>query len=181
MKKLLFTFWLIIIVSVLSMLGCEKKAEDKKPYRILTKNVEKMTLCYLEHVGPYDQMGALFAQLGEYAAKKQLAGEIVGIYYDDPDMVAAENLKSEIGVVVPDGFEPDSGYKIQEVPSRRVVYAILKGPYEEIAQEYDHIQEWIEDKEYKVIGPVMEIYLEVGPDVPPEQLVTEVQIPIEEQ
>jgi len=181
MKKVFSLSCLIVILStfVFTQLGCEKKAEQKKPYEILTKSTEKMTICYLEHTGPYDQVGALFGQLGEYAAKKGFAGEMVGIYYDDPATVPAEDLKSEIGVVVPEGFMPDSGYGVQDIPARKVVYAILKGPYAEIAKEYPYIMKWMEEKGYKQSGPVTEIYLEVGPDVPPEQLVTEVQFPIE--
>ena len=181
MKKLFLVSWLILTLGifVLTQLGCEKKAEEKKPYEILTKTTEKMTIVYLEHVGPYDQAGALLGQLGEYAAKKQLAGDMVGIYYDDPATVAAENLRSEIGIVVSEGFMPDSGYGVQEIPARKVVYAILKGPYAEIAQEYPYIMKWIEEKGHKISGPVMEVYLEGGSDVPPEQLVTEVRFPIE--
>ena len=181
MRKLFQISWLILILGifVLSQLGCQKKAEEKKSYEILTKTTEKMTICYLEHVGPYDQVGALFGQLGEYAAKKQFTGEMVGIYYDDPATVAAENLRSEIGIVVPEGFMPDSGYGVQEIPAQKVVYAILKGPYAEIVKEYPYIKQWIEEKGYKISGPAMEIYLEAGPGVPPEQMVTEVQFPME--
>jgi len=178
MKRFFLVTWVILGVFVLTQLGCEKKVEEKKPYEILTKTTEKITICYLEHVGSYDRVGALFGQLGEYAAKKELAGEMVGIYYDDPAIVPAEGLRSEIGIVVPEGFMPDSGYGVQEIPAQKVVYAILKGPYTEIAKEYPYIVKWMEDKGYKRNGPVMEIYLEAGPDVPPEQLVTEVQFPI---
>ena len=181
MRKLFLVFWLVLILGafILTQMGCEKKAEEKKPYEILTKSTEKVTICYLEHTGPYDQVGALFSQLGEYAAQKQLTGDMVGIYYDDPATVPAESLRSEMGMVVPEGFVPDSGYGVQEIPARKVVYAILKGPYAEIAKEYPNIFKWMEEKGYKISGPVMEIYLEAGPDVPPEQLVTEVQFPIE--
>ena len=179
MRKVFLISWWILSVFILTQVGCEKKAEEKKPYEILTKTTEKMTICYLEHTGPYDQMGQLFSQLGEYAAGKQLTGEIVGIYYDDPATVAAENLRSEIGIVVPEGFMPDSGYGVQEIPAQKVVYAILNGPYAEIAKEYPYIMKWMEKKGYKMSGPVMEIYLEAGPGVPPEELVTEVRFPIE--
>jgi DNA gyrase inhibitor GyrI len=109
-KKLLPLAWLILILGILALLqlGCEKKAEEKKPYQIRTKTAEKMTICYLEHLGPYDQMGDLFAQLGGYAAEKGLTGDVVGIYYDDPAEVPAASLRSEIGVGVTEGFVADS-------------------------------------------------------------------------
>jgi len=173
--------WVVLgLVSlVIFQMGCEKKAEEKKGYEILTKTTEKMNICYLAHMGPYKHVGSLLAKLSEYAAQKRISGEMLGIYYDDPAKVPAESLRSDIGIVVPEGFKPDSGYYVKEIPPRKVVYAILKGPYAEIAKEYPKIFKWIEEKGYKISGPLMEIYLEAGPDVPPEQLVTEVQIPIE--
>jgi AraC family transcriptional regulator len=180
LKYRLIATCLVLGFSLLILSGCGRKAEEKKPYQILTKTTQKMTIVYLEHVGLYDQMGELFAQLGEYGTQKQLAGQILGIYYDDPLVVPAASLRSELGMVVPEGFEPDSGYKVKELPAQKVVYAVIKGPYAEIANEYPYIFKWIEEKGHKPAGPKREIYLKAGPDVPADQLVTEVQIPIAE-
>jgi AraC family transcriptional regulator len=165
---------------LLILFGCEKEMEQEKSYQIMIKTTEKMTIVYLEHMGPYDQMGELFAQLGKYGAQKQLAGQILGIYYDDPQVVPPTSLRSELGMIVTEGFEPDSGYKVKELPGQKVAYAVLKGPYAEIANEYPYIYKWIEEKGYKPAGPLREIYLKAGPDVPSDQLLTEVQIPIAE-
>jgi AraC family transcriptional regulator len=169
-----------LIIFLLNLSGCGKKAEEEKPYRIMIKTEEKMTIVYLEHMGPYNQMGELFARLGKYGAQKQLTGQMVGIYYDDPQVVPTASLRSEVGMVVPEGFEPDSGYKVKELPEQKVVYAVIKGPYAETANEYPYIYRWIEEKGYKTNGPVREIYLKADPDVPADQLKTEVQIPITE-
>jgi AraC family transcriptional regulator len=180
MKRIREISLLILIIGILiiTQAGCGTKT-DKKTYEILTKTSEEMTMLYFEHTGPYDQIGATLNQLAEYAAKRGIAGNMVGIYLDDPEAVRAESLRSEIGIIVPYGFMPDSGYGIQEIPARKVVYAILKGPYAEIAKEYPYIVGWMKEKGYKMNAPMTEIYLEAGPNVPPVQLVTEVQFPIE--
>ena len=182
MRKLFRLSLMILILAlfVFSQMGCQKKAEEQEPFEILTKSTEKMTIIYLEHVGPYDQIGPLFGQIAGYAAARQLAGQIVGIYYDDPVTVAPENLRCDIGIAVPEGTMPDSGFGIQEIPARTVAYATLKGPYDKIAEDYPHMYEWIEKKGYKIGGPLMEVYLKGGPDVPPEELLTEVRIPYTE-
>ena len=182
MKKLFLLSLVILILGifVFTQVGCEKKAEEKKPFEILTKTTEKMTLIYLEHVGPYDQVGVVCGQVAGYAAKNQFTGQIVGIFYDDPATVAPENLRCEIGIAVPEGTMPDSGYGIQEIPARMVAYATLKGPYDKIAEDYPYMFEWIEKTGYKIGGPLMEVYLKGGPDVPPEELLTEVRIPYTE-
>ena len=180
MKYALIATYLALGFCLLILSGCGKKAEEKKPYDVLIKTAERMNIVCLEHVGPYDQMGDLFAQLGEYAAQKGLTGEVVGVYYDDPAEVPAASLRSEIGIAVPEGFVPDSGYTVKVIPQQKVVYAVLKGPYDEIAREYPYMHKWIEENGHRIKGPLLEIYLEAGPGVPPEQLVTEVRIPIEE-
>ena len=173
------SFWFLFVgIFLVIHTGCGKKGE-KKPYEILIKTTQDMTLLYFEHTGPYDQIGSTLDQLVAYAAQKGITGNMVGIYLDDPEAVRAESLKSEVGIVVPYGTLPDSGYTIQEIPARKVVYAILKGPYEEITKEYPYIMAWIGKKGYKMNAPMMEIYLEAGSNVPPAQLVTEVQFPIE--
>ena len=180
---------LSLVVFVLSFFvfaqsGCQKKAEEKKveekkEYEILTKTADKMTIVYVEHMGPYDQLGPVFGQLAVYAIEKGLTLNFVGFYYDDPATVPAESLRCELGIQVGEGFEPDSGYMVKEIPAHKVVYAIMKGPYDKIALEYPNIMKWMGEKGYKMTGPVTEIYLEGGEDVPPEQLVTEVQFPVE--
>jgi AraC family transcriptional regulator len=163
---------------VFAQMGCQKKAEEKR-YEILTKRAEGMTIVYVEHVGSYDQLEGVFGKLAAYAQAKGLASNVVGLYYDTPGTVPEESLRCELGIQVEEGFEPDSGYLVKEIPAHRVVYAIMKGPYDKIALEYPSIMKWAEEKGYSITGPVTEIYLEAGPDVPPEQLVTEVQFPVE--
>lgn len=169
---------------VFAQTGCQKKAEEekveeKKEYEILTKTTDKMIIVYVEHVGPYDQLEPIFDQLVAYAIEKGLALNLVGLYYDDPATVPAESLRCELGIQVEEGFEPDSGYMVKEIPAHKVVYAIMRGAYDKIAMEYPNIMKWMEEKGYQMTGPVTEIYLEGGPEVPPEQLVTEVQFPTE--
>ncbi len=176
-------FTLSLFVFVLSFfvffqMGCQKKAEEKK-YEILTKRADKMTIVYVRHVGSYDRLESLFGQLAAYAKEKGLAGNIVGLYYDDPDAVPEESLRCEMGIQVEEGFKPDPGYMVKEIPAHNVVYAIMKGPYDKIALEYPDIMKWMEEEDYKMKGPVTEIYLEGGSNVPPEELVTEVQFPME--
>lgn len=186
MLKLYKLSLLVFVLSffIFAQSGCQKKAEEKKveekkEYEILTKMVDKMTIVYVEHVGPYDQLEPIFGQLATYAVEKGLAFNMVGLYYDDPATVPAESLRSELGIQVEEGFQPDSGYMVKEIPAHEVVYAIIKGPYDKIALEYPNIMKWMEEKGYEMTGPITEIYLEGGPDVPPEQLVTEVRFPIQ--
>lgn len=172
----------LLILGILGLIysGCCKNAEEEKSYDFRTKTADKMTIVYLEHTGPYDRMSDVFARIGEYAAAKELTGDMVGIYFDDPTVVPGEKQRSQIGIAVPESTIADSGIHVLEIPEQKVVYAILRGPYGEIANEYPYIMQWAKKKGYSISGPLMEIYWEAGPDIPPEELVTEVRIPIKE-
>jgi len=169
----------VLALFIFAQMGCQKKTEEKRGYEILTKTAEKMTMAYVQHVGSYNQLGPIFEQLAIYTKEKGLSGYMLGFYYDDPTTVPEESLRCEVGIQVEEGFKPDSGYMVKEIPAHKVVYAILKGPYDKIALEYPNITKWIDEKGYKVTGPLTEIYLEAGPGIPPEEQVTEVQFPVE--
>ena len=104
---------LVLGFFVFAHTGCEKQAEEKKieekkSYQILTKMADEMTIVYLEHVGPYQELGPVFGQLAAYGEQKSLELNLVGFYYDDPAKVPAESLRCELGIQVKEGFEPDS-------------------------------------------------------------------------
>lgn len=174
--KIFFTVFLLIF------LGCAKKEKEvEKGEEFNIKTTERLKLVYVENVGPYWEVGPVFGKVAGYAMEKGIQGRMLGIYYDDPSVIPAESLRCEIGMEVPEEFVPDSGYMIKEIEPHLVIYAILKGPYEEIAKRYPEIKSWALKEGYQIVGPVTEIYLKVGPEIPDTEFVTEVQFPVKEK
>jgi len=169
-----------LLVFFLLVIGCakqeEKKAKPQLEFKI--KTTEKLKFAYLENRGPYWAMAPLFGQVAQYGMEKGVTGKLMGIYYDNPALVPAESLRSEIGISVPEDFEPEPPFKVKELPPQEVVFAVLKGPYDQIAEEYDRIMAWVQEKGYEIVGPVTEIYLKGGEGVPESEFLTEVQFPI---
>ncbi|MGB2696856.1 MAG: GyrI-like domain-containing protein [Candidatus Zixiibacteriota bacterium] len=170
---LLLIFFLIII-------SCGQKEEKKTEpqLEIKVKTTEKINFLYLENTGPYWELTPVFQELGQYTAQKGITGIPMGIFYDDPSVVSEESLRCEIGMPVPEDFEPDPPFKVKELPSQEVAFAVLKGSYAEIAKEYGKIMQWIQENGYMMIGPPREIYLIGGEGVPESEYITEVQFPI---
>jgi len=156
----------------------EKKAEPQLEIKV--KTTEKVRFLYLENMGSYAQLGPVFGQVMQYSMGKGISGMLMGIFYDDPASVPEESLRCEIGIPVPEDFEPDSPFKVKEIPSQQVAYAVLKGPYDQIAQEYGKIMAWAEEQGYVIVGPVVEVYLKGGEGVPESEYLTEVRFPIAE-
>jgi effector-binding domain-containing protein len=169
-----------LLVFILLVTGCAKQEEKKAEpgLEIKIKTTEKIRFAYLKNLGPYWEMTPLFAQVGKYAMEKGITGELMGIYYDDPAVVPPDSLRSEIGISVPEDYEPDPPFQARELLPQQVVFAVLKGPYDEIAKEYGEIMKWIEENGYMVVGPPREIYLKGGEEVPVSEFLTEVQFPV---
>ena len=69
--------------------------------------------------------------------------------------------------------------KIQSVilPARRIVVCLHRGNYNELAQLYNEMTEWIKTNGYKASGTSIEYYYS-NPDVPEEEHVTRVEMPL---
>ena len=93
-----------------------------------------------------------------------------------PDKLESKRLI--IRPLVPEDFEAEPPFKVKELPPQKVVFAVLKGPYDQIAEEYDRIMAWIQENGYEIVGPVTEIYLKGGQGVPESEFLTEVQFRI---
>jgi effector-binding domain-containing protein len=172
-------FAVFLVGGLLLTIGCGRKKETGAVgLDINVKETPSIRFVYLENVGPYDAIGERCAEIGAMAAKQQLSGNIIGVFFSDPEKVPAEELRCELGMEVPAEFQAPEGFKEREIQARTVAYTVLKGPYEQIAKEYKKMFLWIKRNDYRVAGPVTEVYLKGGPGVPPEECLTEVRIPV---
>ena len=176
------SFRLLAVLSIgllLLTISCGgKKETGTVGLDINVKETSSIRFAYLENVGPYDAIGERFTEIGAMAAQQQLSGNIIGVFFSDPEKVPAEQLRCELGIQVPPEFEAPEGFKVRQIPGRTVAYTVLKGPYEEISEDYKKILIWVNKNDYRTAGPLMEISLKGGPEVPADEYLTEVRLPI---
>jgi AraC family transcriptional regulator len=169
-------FVVLLIAAVFLSTGCGKKEEAATGLQVEVKQMEPIRFCYIDNVGPYDQLGDKFAEIGAMMAQHQLGGHLVALFFDDPEVVTADQLRSQIGTQVPADFKIPEGYKVKEIAAGSFATAAFQGPYEQIANEYKKVFRWISQNDYQIAGPLMEVYLKGGPGVPPEEYLTEVRV-----
>ena len=175
-------FAIFLVAALLLTISCGgKKETGTVGLDINVKETSAIRFAYLENVGPYDQAGQKFTEIGDMAAKHQLSGKFMGVFFDDPDKVPAEELRCQLGIEVPSDFEVPETYEVREIPGRTVACAVVKGPYEETAEDYRKMFMWLKKNGYRVAGPALEIYIVGGPEVAPEQCLTEIRIPVIKQ
>jgi AraC family transcriptional regulator len=156
---------------------------------IMTITIETLTprrVAFVRHVGPYNSptMHGAWKRLCTWAGRKQLLepGTVcLGLSHDDPAITPAEKIRYDACLCVPDRVEPEGEIGIQDVGQGEYAKAIHYGPYERLSETYAMIcGQWGPTSGRDFRGaPSIEIYRNDPNTTPPEELVTEVYVPLE--
>jgi len=99
MKKILFIVLglVILILSFLTYNGLFREIH------VVEKEVPGYSLMTLDFKGPYHQIGETFERLKSTCEQHNIKQDFIGIYFDNPDEVAEEDLRSKACVIVNSG------------------------------------------------------------------------------
>ncbi len=146
--------------------------------------LEPLRVGSLLHVGPYHEIGPAFEKLAGIAGQAGLFGQpgvaMLGIYHDDPNTTPPNELRSHAAATVPEGTPVPEGLEEMVVPAGRYACYTHVGPYEGLPGAWQRlVGEWLpESGETWGTGASLERYLNDPGQVPPEQLRTELRIPL---
>ncbi len=150
------------------------------PIEIRTMPARKMI--GLSHRGAYMEIGKRFEEMGAMFTARNLwqnCGPVLGVYFDDPAAVAESELRSFAGAEWR-GDELPEGFDQAEIPAGRVAVLTYKGPYAMLKSGYDALYgAWLPTSgETPAHSPCYEIYLNDPRQVAPEELLTEICLPL---
>lgn len=144
---------------------------------------ESITVAYLTMRGTYAQTPEgyerLYGWIGEHGL--QPAGMPAAVYLTMPSEVPEAEAVWELWAPVTAAEEapPDtSRIGLKHVPATLAAHAMHKGPYETVAPTYEMLWRWIGENGYVPAGPPMERYYSDPAEVPPEEYLTEVVVPV---
>lgn len=145
---------------------------------------EPCTVAFVRHIGPYDQCGAAWGKLMAWAGPKGLLGpdmECFGLSHDDPKITPPEKLRYDACLVVKPGTAAQGEIGVQQVVGGEFAVLTHRGPYENFHQSYDQLYgQWLPRSGYRCRdAPPIEAYQNDPNRTPPEELVTEIYLPIE--
>lgn len=148
----------------------------------LTEEPERRVFA-VAHAGPYFEIGPAFGRLADLTAEHGLraAGrELIGIFCDDPDVTAPADLRSHAGIIVGDAAHCPPGLEdVRLAPGRHAVLR-LTGPYSGLQPAYV----WLFSEGLAGAGvvassaPSFEIYRNDPSDTPPDDLITDIFVPL---
>jgi len=107
--------------------------------------------------------------------------EHICIYHDDPKVTEPDKLRTYVCLVLPKTAEPKGEVGVKQLPAAKYLIFRYKGSYEHLKSVYDTIYlHLIPESGYRPLdAPGYEKYLNNPANTAPEELVTEIHIPIE--
>jgi AraC family transcriptional regulator len=140
-------------------------------------------LAAVAHSGPYPEIGGAFEKLSAIISARGLWPAVrggVAVYYDDPAATEPRALRSHAGFVLDEAAAMPAG--LDEVRIARGPAAVLhfRGPYAGLEAAYGYLYgTWLaQSGREPADAPVYEVYLNGPSDVPPEELLTEIVVPL---
>jgi DNA gyrase inhibitor GyrI len=153
----------------------EVRFEKRNPLRV----------AFVRHVGPYQECGAAWEILCVFAAQHGLFSPTtlrIGIGHDNPDVTPPEKLRYDACVTVDDQFQATGEVGVQELPGGQYAILTLKGPYSGLPEAYRWLfYDWLPRSGRELrSAPCFEVYVSNPASTAPEDLVTEIYLPLEE-
>ena len=148
------------------------------------KTVQPMIVLSIGFTGSYTQTSEKLDGLLGWVlrAGHPYAGPPMGIYYDDPERVPEEGLRAEVAVPIVEQCQPAEDVVRKELPGMEVASAVHVGPYDKAPAVYREIFAWMAENGYDHVVEMgtREIFHKVMGEVDtPDELVTEIQVPIQ--
>ncbi len=157
---------------------------DKSKFKVEVKEAPALTVAYVRHVGPFQEMGRAFEKLMRWAGPRGLLRfpetKSLGIYHDDPEITDTDKLRSDACITVP----PDT--KVEgEVGKMTVPGGLFAVAYAEIAQnEFGEawnalMRDWLPGSGYQPDDRMCyELYLNDPKSHPEGKFIIEIHEPI---
>jgi len=135
--------------------------------------------------GRYTLIPELLMKVYEYAVAKKIAiaGAPVFLCHEtSPEAVKEANEKgtAAIGIAWPVAGEAKGNRTIKayELPGGKMARIVHRGPYETCEPTYLKLFAWIGEKGLTITGPIREVYLNDPRMVKPEEIATEIYVPV---
>ena len=107
----------------------------------------------------------------------KITGPFMTIYHDKDYKEDGADIEVAVPITGRIVIE-DPEVEVRDLKPKKVVSLIYKGPYDSIAEGYEAILNYIQGNDFEINGSMRDIYLNDPNSVEPEDLMTEIQIPI---
>jgi AraC family transcriptional regulator len=150
---------------------------------------EPCTVACVRHVGPYSDVGQAWQKMMKWGWSKIAFGKAdsFGLCYDDPDITEDQRVRYDACIVVAEGARVKDGIELQSLEGSDYVVARHDGPYATIGETYARlfarvVTAPIDGLQWNLGDPPsLEVYLNDPRKTKPEDLKTEIWMPVLER
>jgi len=161
----------------------DAKKGDATMFPVTIRQEPPRRLATLPHKGSYLKIGGAFESFFALCQSRNLwpqVGAIVAVYFDNPEIVAEADLRSYVGAHWC-GQDIPSGMQERELAGGKTAVLTYRGPYSGASQAYQALfGTWLPmSGEEPADEPCYEVYLNTPRDAAPEDLRTEICLPLQ--
>jgi AraC family transcriptional regulator len=148
------------------------------------ETVPSRRVAFIRHLGPYNTAGPVFQRLCAWAGQRGLFRNgtlLLGICHDDPDVTAPDKIRFDCCITVDDSIREEGEIGVQKLDGGECAVLTHFGPYTQLGEAY----RWLFGVWLPTSGreprdaPPFEVYYGDPRHTPPEQLRTDIHIPLE--
>jgi AraC family transcriptional regulator len=105
----------------------------------------------------------------------------LGLCHDDPEVTPPEKIRYDVCLVVDESFEPQGEIGVQVIAGGDYAVTTHQGPYETLNETYGKLcGQWIPRNGRTLrSAPCYEVYLNDPEGTEPEELLTDIYMPLE--
>ncbi|WP_243358449.1 AraC family transcriptional regulator [Fundidesulfovibrio terrae] len=154
---------------------------------VIVSRKEALRVACTRAVGPYAQSAKeAWGKMMAWAGPKGLFGpstRFIGVGYDNPNTTAPELLRYDACVTVGPDVDGEGEVVVTELPGGEYATVVHKGPYEELEKTYMWFYGvWLpQSGREPAVRPGYEVYLNDPCTTAPAELLTEINMPLEEK
>jgi AraC family transcriptional regulator len=139
----------------------------------------------IKKTGTYKLIPELLMKVYEFTVEKKMVttGPPLFICHEiSPEAVMEANEKGtatiEVAWPVSGIVKGSTEIKVYKIPGGKMVHTVHMGPYESCETTYLKLFSWIKEKRLQISGPIREVYPNDPREVPPDEIITEIFVPV---
>lgn len=151
--------------------------------RVEIRRFPDVRMAALQHRGAYRKAGPVFDRLAAIIAERGLGAGVTAsgmVGYHNPSVTREEDLRAHVCALVTEEFRIFPPLEELRYPAGRYAVLVHRGPYSGLARSYRAlIEDWLpEAGEEALARAPYEVYLNSPEQVAPEDLRTEIRVPL---
>lgn len=153
---------------------------------VAIKPMKPMRVAFMRHLGRYGEVGNTWEQFLTIMGKDGYLGGnpmMFGICHDDPEVTPPAKLRYDACLTVDENFAPTGDIGVQTVAGGEYAMTTHTGPYNTLGRTYaEFLGQWLPRSGRELRNdPCLEVYLNDPHGTPPDELLTDIYAPLQEQ